>query len=928
MSATPEKAQEFINYCRQYIKGDEKGEAQIFLDRFFQVFGHQGALQAGAIFEERINHGSKTGHTGFADLLWKNRVLIEMKKRNSDLNNREYRTQAERYYIRIKKSDRPRYVILCNFDQFHIYDFDNQPDIPVDIILLENLSKRLPAFAFMESKNIPPIFQNNQVEITEKAARRLGDVLHSLLERGEKNNYQKYSIFQAQKFILQCVLAMYAEDIGLLPPAIFTRCVQECLQDNANSYDVIGGLFKVMNEQGITPDGKYEGVNYFNGGLFTEIHPIKLELGELRLLQVCCEQNWSKVRPSIFGNLFEGALKYTDKSKAKQQKQRHIHGVHFTSESDIRSIVIPTIRDYWELRIDHSNTPEELQNLHEELVNYKVLDPACGSGNFLYVAYQELKYIEQVLLDKLDTEQPSPPNPLSHRRGGISSPLAPLPQERGMIKKVSPQQFYGMDINSFAVELAKVTLMIGRKVAIEQLGLNESSLPLDQLDSNIICTDALFTNWINADAIIGNPPFLGSRNIRLTLGDEYSDRLFAKYPKNVDFCSYWFKLAHDNINDNGRVGLVATNSISQNQSRAVSLDYILANNGYIYNAISTQEWSGDAAVYVSIINWCKTQPKHYILDGKEVTNINSSLTTIIDVTKAQTLKVNLNQCFQGIIPNGKDFYITEEKAQEWINKDEKNKDVLKLSISADNLTTNYDVKPSRWIIDFNDMSLEDASNYQLPFEHIKINVKPERDKNKDKKTREDWWLFPRNRPAMRDKIKDLSCYFIIPRVSKWFIFLPVDVKYLPNDSTVIVSSEDFYILGILTSNLHRLWIKAQCSTLGETIRYTNTTCFETFPFSQNSPQKIVENIRKLMLELHEYRSKEMEKKGWGITQLYNQYYHEPASKLYQFHQKLDELVLKAYNFLPDDNILEKLFELNQELGEKEQKGEKVRRINF
>ncbi|HEY9703087.1 MAG TPA: DNA methyltransferase, partial [Allocoleopsis sp.] len=486
-----------------------------------------------------------------------------------------------------------------------------------------------------------------------------------------------------------------------------------------------------------------------------------LDLTSEKLMILSIKENWHQVTLEMLSNIFEQLF---------TKKERHTYGIYYTSKHDIMQIVKPTISNYWLDKINRANSAIELQNLHEELVNYKVLDPACGSGNFLYVAYQELKYIEKMLLDKLDPPNPpyqggqNPPNPPYQGGQNPSTPLI-----KGGLRgdqKVSPQQFYGMDINSFAVELAKVTLMIGRKVAIDNLGLNEPSLPLDQLDSNIICQDALFTNWINADAIIGNPPFLGSRNIRLTLGDEYSDRLFAKYPKNVDFCSYWFKLAHDNINDNGRVGLVATNSISQNQSRAVSLDYILANNGYIYHAISTQEWSGDAAVYVSIVNWCKTQPKHYILDGKEVTNINSSLTTIIDVTKAQTLKVNLNQCFQGIIPNGKDFYITEEKFQEWINKDEKNKDVLKLSISADDLATNPHGKPSRWIIDFNDMSLEDASNYQLPFEHIKINVKPERDKNKDKKTREYWWLFPRNRPAMRDKIKDLSCYFIIPRVSK------------------------------------------------------------------------------------------------------------------------------------------------------------------
>ena len=903
MPTTPESLQQFVNYCQQYITGDEKGQAQIFLDRLFQAFGYEGALQAGATFEQRIEKAGKSGKMGFADLLWKNHVLIEMKKRGSDLQDREYRTQAERYYIRIKKSDRPRYVILCNFDEFHIYDFDNQPDDPVDMIALEDLPRRIPAFSFLEAKNLRPQFKNNQVEITEKAARRLGDVLHSLLERGERNHFKKYTPLQAQRFILQCVLAMYAEDIGLLPPAIFTRCLQDCLEDQENAYDILGGLFQAMNQTGVVPDGRYEGVDYFNGGLFQEIHPIKLEYGELNLLLACAGQDWSKVRPSIFGNLFEGALNYTDKTQKKSQQQRHAHGIHFTSEADIRSIVLPTLREYWENRISEANTLNELKHLYRELIDYKILDPACGSGNFLYVAYQELKYIEKILFEK----------------------IANFEDISGYTQKVSPQQFYGMDINAFAVELAKVTLMIGRKVAIDRLGLNEPSLPLDTLDQNIICTDALFTEWVKADAIIGNPPFLGGKHIRLTLGDEYVDQLFNRFPeiRDVDFCAYWFKLTHDRLGETGRAGLVATNSISQGKSRAVSLDYISENGGYIYNAISSQEWSGEAKVHVSLVNWSKQKPNQFILDGQEVSLINSSLQSTIKVTQAVRLKANLNQCFQGVIPNGKGFYIKEEIAQEWIKKDAKNLDVLKLSVSADDLTTNPHGEPSRWIIDFNDMSLEDASNYKLPFEYIKINVKPERDKNRRKTTKLNWWKFGEKRPEMRKAINNKSFYLAIPAHSKWFIFMPVLCKYLSNNSIMILASDDYYILGILTSNLHRIWVKAQSSTLEDRTRYTNTTCFETFTFPQTPSKKIVETIRKTAIDLHEYRSQEMEKKGWGITQLYNQYYHEPASKLYKLHQKLDQLVIEAYHFKPEDNLLEKLLELNQECAEKEKRGEVV-----
>jgi N-6 DNA Methylase len=898
----PELLQKFVNYCQDYITGDEKGQAQIFLDRFFQAFGHEGALQAGATFEQRIEKSSKTGNMGFADLLWKNHVLFEMKKRGANLSDRDYRSQAERYYIRIKKSERPRYVILCNFDEFHIYDFDNQPDEPVDIIPLEKLPQRVSALTFMEGRTLTPIFQNNQVEITEKAARRLGDLLNSLLERGERNNYQKYSPLQAQRFVLQCVLAMYAEDIGLLPSALFTRSVQECLTDNLNSYDVLGGLFRAMNEEGITPDGKYEGVEYFNGGLFNEIHPIRLEQGELNLLKVCAEQDWSKVRPSIFGNLFEGALKYTDKSKEKTKKQRHTHGIHFTSEGDIRSIVIPTIRDYWEDKISGANTLTELQTVYHELINYQVLDPACGSGNFLYVAYQELKYIEKILLEKLANY-----DDLSNYQ-----------------IKVSPQQFHGMDLNPFAVELAKVTLMIGRKVAIANLGLNEPSLPLDKLDQNIICTDALFTDWIKADAIIGNPPFLGGKKLRIALGDDYVEKLKQKFPEvqgQPDFCVFWFRKTADILGEKGRSGLVGTNSISQLTGRKASLDYVVAKGGIIHHAISTQIWSGDAKVHVSIVNWSKETPSHFILDGENVSSISTALKSEIAVNTAQTLLANKNQSFESCGLRGKGFIITEEEAKEWILEDTKNQEVLKPMIDGRGLI--YPWEKLDWVIDFANMTIEEASMYKQPFERVRNTVKPERDHNRQTSRRVNWWKFGSYSPNMRKALQGLSCYFALPKVSKYVIFTPVDISILPCEANMVIASDDYYILGILSSKIHRIWVKAQSSTLKGDTRYTNTTCFETFPFPQIPDKKIVENIRKTALELHEYRSKEMEKKGWGITELYNKYLAEPAAKLYQIHAKLDQLVMTAYHFQESDDLLAKLLQLNQEIAQKEQQGEQA-----
>ncbi|MBE9178160.1 class I SAM-dependent DNA methyltransferase [Oculatella sp. LEGE 06141] len=888
MPSTPETLSKFIQFCQQHLKGDEKGEAQVFLDRFFRAFGHEGAIEAGATYEERVKKGSKAGRTGFADLVWKPRVLIEMKKRGEDLN--KHYSQAFEYWTRLVP-DRPRYVLLCNFDEFWIFDFDIQLDTPVDMIPLVQLPERISAFAFMEFENRTPVFNNNQIEVTERAARRMGALLVELKKRGIDG-------LVAQRFILQCVLAMFAEDRRLLPNSLFISCVQDCL-NGQSSYDMLGGLFREMNTPGITPAGRYQGVDYFNGGLFSLIHPLQLSKEELKFLEVCALEDWSKVRPAIFGNLFESAI---------DEQERHAHGIHFTSEADIMKIVRPTISRYWEERIEAASTIAELTALQLELQTYKVLDPACGSGNFLYIAYQELKRIEQVLLDKMAERRRSP-------------------REQMQMGFVTPQQFYGMDTNPFAVELARVTMMIGRKVAIDRLGLFEPALPLDTLDQNIECKDALFNEWVKADAIIGNPPFLGGKHMRIAIGDEYIDRVFNRFPDvrdSVDFCAYWFRLAHDLIQEtNGRAGLVGTNSISQGKSRTASLGYITQNNGYIHEAVSTQVWSGEANVHVSIANWSREEPKRYFLDNVEVPHIISSLKAITDVTQAVRLKANLNWCFQGVIPVGEGFIVTEEQVNSWIETDPKNKNVLKLFSMGANLAKNPNGLPERWIVDFNDMSIEEASEYKLPFNHVRTTVKPVRDRNRREVTKLNWWKYGEKRPALRRALAPLSYCFAVPEVSKWALFIPFPNNWLAGNNAHPVVSDDFYILGILTSNVHRLWVKAQSSTLEDRTRYTHNTCFETFPFPQNPDSNIVEQIRSSALELHQYRSEQMEKKQWGITKLYNEYFAEPTSQLYKLHAKLDRLVMQAYGFSDSDDILEKLLALNLELAEKEKRGESV-----
>lgn len=897
MPTTADGLRTFVQFVDSHLKGDEKGEAQTFLDRFFRAFGHEGAMEAGATYEERIHKGSKKGKTGFADLVWKPRVLIEMKKRGADLS--KHYSQAFDYWQRAVPN-RPRYVMLCNFDQFWVYDFDTQIDTPIDMVELAQLPDRVATFGFMEVQERKSIFGNNQVEITEKAAGRMGELYRILRDRMMKTRQldEPEAALLAQRFVLQCVLTMFAEDRGLLPNSLFVQSVQDCLTSGQSSYDVIGGLFQAMNAPGITPAGRFQGVDYFNGGLFRQIDPIDLTHQELKFLEVSALEDWSKVRPAIFGNIFESAI---------DERDRHAHGIHYTAEADIMKIVRPTISRYWEERIEQANTIGQLEALQIELRNYRVLDPACGSGNFLYIAYQELKQIEQDLLDKI-----------AERRRGETVQM--------QMGYVTPLQFFGIDNNPFAVELARVTLMIARKVAIDRLGLYEPALPLDTLDQNIRCQDALFTEWPKADAIIGNPPFLGGYRMRQELGDEYADKVFRKFNDvvdQVDFSSYWFRLSHNHLKKAGRAGLVATNTISQVKSRRASLDFLVSNGGFIHEAISTQPWSGEANVHVSIINWAKEQPIFYFLNNQAVETINSSLRVDGDVSGSLKLKANQNCSFEGIKTTGSGFFVSSEIVKDWISVDPINSEVIRLFSAGADLSKNPNGQPERLIIDFNEMSIEQASTYDLPFQCVKQNVKPERAKNRRKTRRENWWKFGENAPKLRERMKTLELCFRVSRVSKWYIFLPVTIDWLPGDSTTTVTSDDFYILGLLTSQSHRLWIKAQSSTLEDRTRYTPSTCFQTFPFPQTPTPAIVQQIRDKALELHQYRSEQMEQKQWGITKLYNAYFHEPVSQLYKLHKQLDALVLQAYGFSPTDDLLEKLLALNLAIAAKEQRGEPV-----
>jgi N-6 DNA Methylase len=689
---------EFVVWRQTHLSGDEKGEAQVFLDRLFRSLGHAGIREAGATLEQRIKRRDSRG-TAFADLMWKPRCLIEMKKAGSDLK-RHYR-QAFDYWVEAVP-DRPRYVILCNFDQVWIYDFDIQLDEPVDQIDLAELPQRWDALGFLLPTPAKPSFGNDLVSVTRQAAASVAHVFNLLQGR----NVTRAA---AQKFTLQSVMAMFAEDIGLLSGHPYTKALEDS-QADASSYDLLFGLFREMNTPGVTPAGRFKGTPYFNGGLFADIEPFDLRPAELEMLYEASRTNWADVRPEIFGTLFEQSM---------DAGERHAYGAHFTSQADIAKVVGPTIVAPWRARIAGASSIGDLERILNDMYSFRVLDPACGSGNFLYVAYRELRRLEYEVLTEIDDRRRSPDRAA----------------QRAMAY-VTPDHFFGLDINPFAVEIAKVTMMLAKKLSSDELDETVPVLPLDNLDEVIVAKDALFTPWPRADVVIGNPPYLGRRKMLEELGVEYCNKLARAFPHVLglsDYVTYWFPLAHDHIPKGGRAGFVATKTIAQTDSRKASLDYITTNEGQIFDATVMQKWSGDAAVTVSIINWIKAgnvQPCVMWVNGGdlrlEVPAIPPTLRLETDVRGALQLEANRSPkvCFQGQTPGvTKGFTVSRDEFQEITRLDPRSGRFVHPFMGGEDLLDR--LGPSRYIIDLphSDLLLAEAEA-PAALAHLKKHVLP------------------------------------------------------------------------------------------------------------------------------------------------------------------------------------------------------------
>ena len=924
----------FVAYCKTHIKGDEKGEAQTFLDRFFTALGHaDGHKGAGATLEHRI-YNKRKRTTSFGDLVWPKRAIIEMKKRGEDLSL--HLQQATNYWFQLA-GDRARYVVLCNFDEFWIYDFDTDPDEPQDVVKLVDLAKHRQSFSFLFPRETTPVFRTNRVDVTALAAEKVSEVFRSMEKRGVDRGV-------AMHYTLQCILTMFAEDVELLPDKIFTRLVNDCVNEGGGSYDkcppsydLIAGLFRAMNEEGITEAGRYRGVDYFNGGLFEQITPVELTMHEVTMLEYACDKDWSKVNPAIFGSFFEAGM---------VKAERHKAGAHYTYEIDIKKIVDPVIVQPFQKAIGRALESEQpLDGLYEvlkELRTHRVLDPACGSGNFLFVAYREMKKLEKQLLAMIRDHSKKPAD---------AKRLRHFLEDHAY---VSIKQFFGMDLKHYAVEVAKVTLMTAKELWCTEHKEDfdrEKALPLDNLDANIVCVDALMNDngtqraWPEVESIIGNPPFQSKNKMQQEFGAEYVSKLHAAYPDvpgRADFCVYWFRRAHDHLKANGRAGLVGTNTIRENYSREGSLDHIVKNGGVIYNAISSQDWSGEAAVDVSIVSWKKGafggQPYLYVGDKKgdlqlhEVPVINSSLSLATDVTRAHVLRCNTKpkSVFQGQTHGYEGFLVSAYEGQKLIKKDPKNQDHLFPFLNGEEMLGSINSQPARFAIDFS--SLADSTQvaaYPDLFKIISEKVLPSiKEKAELEVTgtvkengREDhlqtWWRYWRRREDLLTRIAGLKRYVACSRISLRPIFEFISTDIRPNDALMAFAFDDDYSFGVIQSKLHWEWWKAKCSTLEARLRYTTNSVWDTFPWPQKPTQKQVEAVAHAAQALRTSRRTAMREHTMSLRDLYRLLEKPGKNPIKDLHAALDKAVMEAYGFDAKGDLLGQLLALNLEVAAKE-----------
>ena len=963
-------APEFVEKWRDNARRETASSQEHFIDLCRLVGAHtpNEADRTGTwyTFEAHAKRES-TGGPGEADVWRRGHFVWEYKSAGKSLA--EANLQARDYLASLSN---PPLVVVSDMDRIEVRtNFTNTKTV-LHVITLDDLAST-PAQALrvlhgvmQEPKALEP--GTTPERVTEEAARRFAEIAESMGKREDDPS-------KVAHFLNRVLFCLFAEDVRLLPTGILTGMIESRRSDPQQFDRGLARLFRQMSER---DEDRYFGnalVQWFNGGLFDGGDTLPFTRAELKALHEVALLDWSQVEPSILGTLFERGL---DPEKRGQL------GAHYTDRAKILMVVEPVVmtplrREFADMqarveelmrgrapapltqegrRRDRLPTwergaEEAWRAFLERLRAVRVLDPACGSGNFLYVTLRLLKDLESEAIQ------------WGAERLRIS----------GEFPQVGPQNVIGVEINRYAKELASVSIWVGQFQWMIEHGHGFPSDPVLEPLDNIECRDAILScdadgqpirdvdgnpsraEWPDAEFVVGNPPFLGTKRMRGSLSDEYVDQLYAAWdgrvPREADLVTYWHENAREMIAQGRarRAGLLATNSIRGGASRRV-LDQV-KETGDIFVAWSDEPWVVDgASVRVSIVGQDDGSETGRRLDGEPVGRINSSLTTGVDLTQAERLAENRGISFMGDTKGGA-FDIPGDVARQMLRQPmnvngRPNSDVVVPWVNGLDITR----RPrGMFIIDFGtEMTEAEAADYEAPFAYVEQHVQPERATSGT--TQAHWWSHERPRRAMREALSRLPRFIVTPRVAKHRLFVWASAPTLPDSATIAIAREDEYTFGVLHSRAHELWALRMGTSLEDRPRYTPTTTFETFPFPWplDTPEEaltaeqrsqrdaitaaardldvarrkwlnptdlvreepdIVPSLPPRVLPVSDEAARELSKRT--LTNLYNVH----RAWLVNLHRDLDEAVFAAYGWEPDigeEEILERLLALNLERG--------------
>ncbi len=871
--------------------------------------GEHYAFEKGA---EKVGGGD-----GFADVWKRGHFAWEYKGKHKDLK------AAYQQLLQYREAlENPPLLVVCDLDRFEIHtNFTNTPT-NVHSFDLERLlaSPSEPLRLLRAVMDHPEELRPNRTrdELTALAAGEFAALAERLRGRGHDPH-------EVAHFLNKLLFCMFAEDAGLLPNGILRRLAGAASSDPSIFATGLADLFTKMSDKG----GLFgaERIDWFNGGLFDSGDVLPLDAEEIVVVDRVSRLDWSQVEPAIFGTLFERGL---DPSKRTQL------GAHYTDRESIMRLIEPVLLD--PLRRDLAATqakiealiaegkkvtartpaeknPESVFNAFlERLRSVRVLDPACGSGNFLYLALQALKDLERqaILWGSLTLKTPM------------------------QFPEVGPQAVLGIELNSYAAELARVVIWIGEIQWMLAHGYAYRRDPILKPLNTIEERDALLdlsdpenpreSEWPEATVIVGNPPFLGAKLLRRHLGNEYVDALFRVYRGRVagmaDLCVYWHEKARAMVEADraDRVGLLATQGIRGGGSRQTL--HRIKESGDIFLAWSDEPWVVEgAAVHVSLIGYDDGSEPRKQLDGRSVRVINANLSAGPDLTQAARLAANAGIGFVADVKGGA-FDIPEDLALAMLaspNPDGRsNAHVIRPWVNGLDVTR----RPRHmWIIDFGvNTPIEEAMLYEAPFEYVRQHIEPVRSKVRRKSYAEKWWLHVEPCAGMRAALGGLPRFIATPTLAKHRLFVWLPASTLADHQLIVFARDDDYFFGILHSRVHELWARGQGTQLREVesgFRYTPVTTFETFPFPENPSDAATQDVAAAARHLDELRTgwlnplelspRELAKRT--LTNLYN----SPPTWLTQAHERLDRAVHAAYRWphpLGDEEVLARLLEAN------------------